>query len=156
QVAEPIGMQDFDPRDCRYVNEGHSDFPAYVFYASARDLARFGLLYLRGGRWRDHQIVPTRWVSDSVKPYSTTQSHSGYGYLWWTTLPDQPVGAVDLPAGSYFAAGNGGQFVFVIPARDLVVVHLARMGGAADAAHRDGVRPQIVASLLAMILDASP
>jgi CubicO group peptidase (beta-lactamase class C family) len=154
EIARPIGMQDFDPRNSRYVNDGHSNFSAYVFHASARDLARFGLLYLHRGLWRDRQIVPAAWVDDSTTPWSTTQSHSGYGYLWWTTLPDQSVGAMHLPAGSYFAAGNGGQYVFVIPTRDLVVVHLARMGSAADVAHRDGAHPQAVASLLAMILDA--
>jgi CubicO group peptidase (beta-lactamase class C family) len=155
EIARPIGMQDFDPRNCRYVNEGHSSYPAYVFYGSARDLARFGLLYLHHGAWRDRQIVPPSWVEASTKPYSETQYHSGYGYLWWTTLPGQPVGAMHLPAGSYFAAGNGGQYVFVIPGKDLVVVHLAHMGTAADSAHRQGVEPRLVASLMSMILDAA-
>ena len=96
-----------------------------VVYASARDLARFGLLYLRRGRWGDQQVIPAEWVDESTRPYSITNSGSGYGYLWWTAPPEQPF--LSVPPGSYFAAGNGGQYVFVIPANDLVIVHLARM-----------------------------
>ena len=125
QIAAPIGMQDFDQARCRYVGGPDSIYPAYVFYASARDLARFGLLYLRRGRWGDQQVIPAEWVEESTRPYSTTNSGSGYGYLWWTAPPEQPF--LSVPPGSYFAAGNGGQYVVVIPANDLVIVHLARM-----------------------------
>jgi CubicO group peptidase (beta-lactamase class C family) len=155
QIARPVGMQDFDPGKCRYVNEGHSNYPAYVFYASARDLARFGLLYLHRGHWHDRQIIPAAWVDDSIKPYSTTDGGGGYGYLWWTTLADQPLVSMHLPAGSYFAVGHGGQYIFVIPSKDMVVVHLARMGAAADSAHREGVGRRQVAPLLAAILEAA-
>jgi CubicO group peptidase (beta-lactamase class C family) len=149
QIAAPIGMQDFNPANCRYVGGPDSIYPAYVFYASARDLARFGLLYLRRGRWDDRQVIPAEWVDESTRPYSTTNSVSGYGYLWWTAAPGR------LPAGSYFAAGNGGQYVFVIPADDLVIVHLARMksvGGSPPA----GVEPMQVFQLLSLILAAAP
>ena len=149
EIAAPIGMQDFDPANCRYVGGPDSIYPAYVFYASARDLARFGLLYLRRGRWRDEQVIPAEWVDESTKPYSTTNFGSGYGYLWWTAAPGR------LPTGSYFAAGNGGQYVFVIPADDLVIVHLARMksiGGAPPT----GVKPMQVFQLLSLILAAEP
>ena len=155
QIAQPVGMQDFDPRNCRYFSGADSNYPAYLFYASARDLARFGLLYLHRGLWRDQQIIPASWVDDSMRPYSTTNLGSGYGYLWWTAFPDRPLTSMNLPAGSYFALGNGGQLVIVIPADDLVIVHLARMGAAADSGHRDGVGLRTIASLLAMILDAA-
>ena len=49
QIAAPIGMQDFDQARCRYVGGPDSIYPAYVFYASARDLARFGLLSGQSG-----------------------------------------------------------------------------------------------------------
>jgi hypothetical protein len=50
QIATPIDMRDFDPARCRYVGGPDSIYPDYVVYASVRDLARFGLLYLRRGR----------------------------------------------------------------------------------------------------------
>jgi CubicO group peptidase (beta-lactamase class C family) len=77
---------------------------------------------------------------------------TGYGYLWWTAFPDRPLPGWRLPPGSCFASGNGGQMVFVIPADELVVVHLARMGRAA--AHPAGVGHHQVAELLEMILGA--
>ncbi|MGO9999931.1 MAG: serine hydrolase domain-containing protein [Acetobacteraceae bacterium] len=155
RIAQPIGMQDFDPRKCRYSGGPASNYPAYLFFASARDLARFGLLYLHRGIWGDRQIIPASWVDASVKPYSTTNTGSGYGYLWWTAFADRPLISMGLPAGSYFAAGNGSQFVIVIPTSDLVIVHLARMGTAADRSHREGVGSLAFAKLLAMILTAA-
>lgn len=157
QIARPIGMQDYDPRNCTYVGGPDSIYPAYVFFSSARDLARFGLLYLHRGRWGDHQIIPSEWIDDSIKAYSATYIGSGYGYLWWTSFPDHPLAfppgqasmvagsAVYLPPGSYFAWGNGGKFVFVIPSDDLVIVHLAR----------NGVELGQMASLLTIILEAA-
>lgn len=153
QIAQPIGMQDFNPHDCRYYRETSSNYPAYLFFASARDLARFGLLFLHHGLWRDKQVIPAAWVDESTQPYSTTDSGTGYGYLWWTTLLDQPLAGWHLPAGSYFANGNGGQMVFVIPANDIVVVHLARMDP--PSAHPEGVGHHQVAQLLSMILEAN-
>jgi CubicO group peptidase (beta-lactamase class C family) len=153
QIAQPIGMQDFDPRDCRYYRETSSNYPAYLFFASARDLARFGLLFLHRGLWRDQQVIPAAWVDESTRPYSTSNDGTGYGYLWWTTLHDQPLAGWHLPAGSYFANGNGGQTVFVIPADDIVVVHLARMGRASE--HPAGVGHHLLAQLLSMILEAN-
>ena len=148
-IASPIGMQDFDPANCRYVGGPDSIYPAYVFYASARDLARFGLLYLRHGRWRDQQVIPAEWVDESTRPYSTTNSGSGYGYLWWTAAPGR------LPAGSYFAAGNGGQYVFLIPADDMVIVHLAHMKSGVGGLPT-GVEPMQVLQLVSLILAAEP
>lgn len=87
---------------------------------SARDLARFALLYLHDGIWAGQQVVPTDWVHDSTHSYSDAGFGRGYGYLWWTARP----GSV-LPEWSIFAWGNGGQFAFVIPADDLVIVHRA-------------------------------
>jgi len=167
QIAQPVGMQDYDPRTCRYVGGPDSIYPAYVFFLSARDLARFGLLYLRRGRWGDRQIIAAQWIDDSIRAYSATNVGSGYGYLWWTSFPGHPPAfpqgqgvtvarsVVYLPSGSYFAWGNGGQFVFVIPSDDLVIVHLARMGAEADDAHRNGVELGQMASLLAIVLEAA-
>ena len=65
RIAQPIGMQDFQPNDVFYLGGQASIHPAFLFEMSARDLARFGLLYLRHGRWGDKQIVPAAWVEKS-------------------------------------------------------------------------------------------
>jgi len=150
QIVAPIGMQDFDPGRCRYVSGPESRYPAYLFYASARDLARFGLLYLHEGRWGDRQIIPAAWVQESTRPYSTTTRRTGYGYLWWTLAPDGPS-RVQAPPGTFWAEGNGGQIVFVVPAYDVVVVHLAREHGVSRGVSvRDSLR------LMELILAARP
>lgn len=124
QIADPIGMQDYDLAANKYYREDESRYPAYLINMSTRDLARFALLYLRGGRWQNIQIVPAQWVKDSTAPYSVTDSSTGggYGYLWWTS--DTPTGAVGpFHPGAYWAAGNYGQFAIVIPALDLIIVN---------------------------------
>ena len=88
------------------------------------DMAKFGLLYLRNGKWENGQIVPAWWVEASFKKYVTfsrksRRRHTHYGYLWWIQDPD--------PAGSgkqaiYSARGHGGQFIFIIPEHDMVIV----------------------------------
>ncbi len=81
----------------------------------SRDFARFGQLYLDGGIHGGEQIVPAAWVEDSLAP---SPAYVGYGYMWWL------IGATDpaLPADTYAAIGHDGQWIYVIPSLDLVVV----------------------------------
>jgi CubicO group peptidase (beta-lactamase class C family) len=118
RIAEPIGMQDFTPADGRYISQDVSLYPAYLFHLSARDMARFGQLYLDGGNWNGSQVVPAEWVQQSttLKAMTTEPPLGGYGYLWWTLPPDS------YGAGAAAAIGNGGQFITVLPAHGLVVV----------------------------------
>ncbi|HSC29897.1 MAG TPA: serine hydrolase [Vicinamibacterales bacterium] len=119
RVAAPLGMEDFSVAETAYVREASSDHPAYVFRMTARDLARFGLLYLRHGRWRDLEIVPASWIeSSTVSHVKDAQPFSDYGYLWWV----YPRWSGHL----YGASGKGNQKVLVWPGRDIVLVHLAK------------------------------
>jgi len=65
RVAKPIGMEDFQPSDVFYFGGPLSIHPAYHFEITARDMARFGLLYLRHGRWNGKQIVREAWIEKS-------------------------------------------------------------------------------------------
>jgi CubicO group peptidase (beta-lactamase class C family) len=120
QIARPIGMQDYRPQDGTYVTGAASVHRAYPIRMSARDLARFALLYLHDGAWEGRQIVPAEWVRDSTRSYSIASHGLGYGFLWWTAGAASAHGV--LPEGSFFAWGSGGQFAFVIPAYDMVIV----------------------------------
>ncbi len=122
-IAARIGMQDYTAEDGSYVTGADSIHPAYPFRMSARDLARFGLLYLRGGQWRGESIVPADWVRDSLVSYSGAGDRGGYGYYWWTSRQGVHFPGVTLPEGSYSARGSGGHYIVVIPALDLVIVH---------------------------------
>ncbi len=116
RIALPTGMQDFRPeRDFEYRYDSDSRYPAYLFAMTARDMARFGLLFLREGRWEDKQLVPSAWVRESTQAYSTARGYADYGYLWWIAKNRE----------WYQAQGNGGQFIIVAPKYKLVVVNLS-------------------------------
>ncbi len=119
-IARPIGMQDYHPADGQYFYGPDSTHRAYPLRMSARDLARFGLLYLRNGAWAGRQLVPAAWVRESTQPYSDAGRGRGYGYLWWTAGPGGATG----PLGErwFTALGAGGQYALVLPAFDLVIV----------------------------------
>jgi CubicO group peptidase (beta-lactamase class C family) len=124
KIARPIGMQDYRPQDGSYFRGNASIHPAYPIRMSARDLARFALLYLRKGNWAGRQIVPQPWVQESTQAYSRSEWGQGCGYLWWISFIDGTIApTVTLPEGSFLAEGSGGQYALVIPALDLVVAH---------------------------------
>lgn len=88
-----------------------------------RDMAKFGLLYLRKGKWEDKQVVPEKWVETSTKKQvefdPDARPFAGYGYLWWMLQPDPDgEGKQDI----YAACGFRAQYIFVIPEHDMVVV----------------------------------
>jgi CubicO group peptidase (beta-lactamase class C family) len=122
-IAGPLGMEDYEVADGGYVTGPDSIHPAYPFRMSARDMARFGLLYLRMGRWNDRQIVPEEWVRASIRTHSGAGASGGYGYLWWTCENGAHLPGITLPEGSYSARGAGGHYILNIPALDLVIVH---------------------------------
>jgi CubicO group peptidase (beta-lactamase class C family) len=86
-------------------------------WISAQDLARFGYLFLRKGRWGDRQIVSERWVKMATTPSGVGPD---YGYLWW--LNTQRKAWPDGPATSFAALGYGSNTIWVDPEHDLVIV----------------------------------
>jgi CubicO group peptidase (beta-lactamase class C family) len=131
RIADRIGMQDFSLEACYYGETKVSTHRHYGFRLSARDLARFGLLYLANGRWNGRQVVPASWAGESVKPLVETRNTlfpgRTYGYMWWSNFGSVWAPTVTLPQGTYFALGYGSQFLFVLPAHDLIVVHTVDM-----------------------------
>ncbi|MDR6671216.1 serine hydrolase [Rhizobium sp. 1399] len=146
RIAAPIGMEDFSARDGRYIAERQSEHPAYPFNLSARDAARFGQLFLDGGRWNGRQIVPASWVKESTTAYSATDRGSmGYGYLWWTLNPEV------FGPGAALASGYGGQAIAIVPSKRLVVVQIVD-----PAQNAKGVRTSNFVNLLQQIAAAAP
>jgi CubicO group peptidase (beta-lactamase class C family) len=123
RIAEPIGMQDFVTGNLQYDYEPYSMHPYYGFLMSARDLARFGLLFARRGRWGNEQIIPEAWVAESTTSYSDAGASGGYGYMWWIAANGNHLPNVALPDGSFSARGHRGHYVLVIPEWDIVIVH---------------------------------
>ena len=116
--AEPLQMQDFQPSNGAYYLEAMSQHPAYHFSMSPRDMARFGLLVLRDGRWREEQIVTAAWVDRMLTPYSDAGSSWDYGYMWWVGKPEAWGGHT-----VYAARGGSGQAIFVVKDLEVVITH---------------------------------
>jgi CubicO group peptidase (beta-lactamase class C family) len=85
-------------------------------HLTPRDMAKFGYLYLHEGNWEGQQLIPSAYVQASTQAQNRGgwPEEAAYGFLWWiTSLEEHPA---------FFAAGIGGQFIFVVPTLDLVVV----------------------------------
>ena len=85
-------------------------------YATSRDYARFGLLYLHNGNWLGEQVLPENWISLTTQP--ARGSNGKYGALLWLNLSGEFPG---VPADLFYCDGYDGQFIFIIPSLQLVV-----------------------------------
>jgi len=87
----------------------------------ARDMAKFGQLYLNSGHWQGKQILPEEWVKESTR-IQIKKLVDGYGYQWWM----RSFKVNSKPIDSFYALGRAGQFIMVFPALDLIVVSTAQ------------------------------
>ncbi|WAS57144.1 beta-lactamase family protein [Burkholderia ambifaria] len=122
-LFEPLGMRSavFEPDAA-----GTLGSPSYL-YASAHDWARFGQLLLQDGVWNGQRLLPEGWVRYLTR--ATPQStHQEFGAHLWVKVPepfnDRDPHASAMPADAFHAVGHEGQFVSVVPSRELVVVRL--------------------------------
>jgi len=157
-LAAPLGFEDFDPGRQRLLGRpDRSVHLAHHFFLSGRDLGRIGRLMIRRGRWGDRQIVPASWVAEStsVQVDRGPGAPLDYGYLWWV-----PRG---LPAGSFLALGNFGQYMLGVPPLDLVIVHrravpeevvIARSQSPDPGLPADGVTPRQFMDLVRSVIAA--
>ena len=129
RISSPLQMEDFNISNCRYQTSKDygqdliSKHRYYHFRMSTRDLARFGLLYLRNGKWRDRQVIPSDWVRESTASHSQIWPEGGYGYMWWTGTKKGLIANVNVREHSFMASGAGVNKVIVLPYRNLVIVH---------------------------------
>ena len=128
RLFDALGMSSASPKfDSRGTFVGSS----YV-YATARDFARFGQLFLDRGAWAGRQVIPETWV-DFSKQSVAHDSDNGfdYGAHWWMWPGERD---------SLVALGYEGQYIWVVPGRELVLVRL----GKTDAALRDVLTSELL------------
>jgi len=117
ELFEPLGIGEFRWLEGYY--QGDLAFAGGGLQLRARDMVKFGVVYMNGGVWQGVQVVPSGWVQESTSP----QASVSYGYQWW--LGTHPLG------GPFFrAVGLGGQHIFVFPGADLVVAFTSNGSGA--------------------------
>jgi len=132
RIADPVGMEDFSVENCYYEHEPEKSMhPAYLFRMSARDMARFGVLYQKSGMWKDSRILPNEWITESATAYSIVDSASGiaYGYMW-TIFPEGSLLADMIGYPGYYHTGIGVHVLVVVPDLDLVLVERYDTDGA--------------------------
>jgi len=90
-------------------------------WSTARDLARFGMLYLNQGQWNGQRLLPVDWDKDVAKAFGPQPEGSfGYGMSFWL-LNHSP----GVPEDTFAAIGNRGQYVVIVPSRQVVIVRRA-------------------------------
>jgi len=100
-----------------------------LIYGSARDFAKFGLLYLRDGTWEGRRVLPEGWV-DFARTHGTGQNADIYGAGWWVAPKEgkgrpYPIFVNTGPMRDGFSAqGFEGQYTLVVPSKDLIIVRL--------------------------------
>jgi CubicO group peptidase (beta-lactamase class C family) len=116
ELFEPLGM-----RSAVLEPDASGTFVAASFmYASARDWARLGLLYLQDGVWQGRRLLPEGWVAYTLTPVKPAPE-ARYGAHMWLKLPESPnLGEPPMPDDSYYMLGYDQQIVAVVPSRDLV------------------------------------
>jgi CubicO group peptidase (beta-lactamase class C family) len=124
ELFEPLGMTSSQPE---FDSTGTFIGSAFV-YATARDFARFGLLYLRDGWWDGKQILPRGWV-DFARTRGPAVDSGIYGAGFWLTPPrSDSMHAYALckhaPTDLFVAEGHEGQLIAIVPSKDLIVVRL--------------------------------
>jgi CubicO group peptidase (beta-lactamase class C family) len=132
-LFSPLGITDvYWPDDAAGVTRGGFDLGI-----SPREAAKFGFLFLNNGTWDGTQIISHEWVNISTATFTRLEPDTGYGYQWWTNP------ALDY----YYAAGLYGQYIFVVPDEDLLVVFSSNIREGAYP-HQQLLEEYILASIL--------
>ncbi|MDH3733003.1 MAG: beta-lactamase family protein [Gemmatimonadota bacterium] len=113
----------FDKIGMRNTYASVDRFGDFIFssqvYTTARDLARFGILYEQDGLWHDNRLISEEWIEFVRTPApATAENGNFYGGQWWL-VPDTRT---DIPSDAYSTAGNRGQYTVVVPSHDVVIV----------------------------------
>lgn len=143
RLFKPTGMTSATPE---FDASGTWIASSYV-HATARDFARFGLLYLKHGFWDGRQVLSSAWTDSAAQGAPAAKGR--YGMLFWRNGKDSESGKCaisdKLPCDMYFARGFGGQLIAIAPSHDAVIVML-------NAAYTDDVQP--IVDLMADVIAA--
>jgi len=113
ELFNPIGMRSavFE------VDPSGTFLGSSYIYASMRDYVRFGLLYMNKGNWLGNQILPEGWTDYAMQPANGSKGEYG-SYFWLNQSNDYS----DVPADLFMCRGHDGQYIYIIPSIQLVVV----------------------------------
>jgi len=145
----PLGITSFDW--VGFPLAPHIAVASSTLYLRPRDMAKMGQLYMQGGEWNGNRIISEEWITESTNesiqvPPSENPIPGfieGYGYQWWRgTFSNGDT-------ETYFAAGWGGQFIFVLPEVNMVVVLTGGQFEGGFQGFHDAINDYVLASALA-------
>ena len=149
-LFSPLGISEFSwqqrPNGMVYTSGGERGL-----WLRPRDMAKIGLLFLNKGNWKGKQIVSPEWVNESTKCHvKAFFGGSEYGYQWWRgkkVIDNSTIGV-------FYAAGHGGQYIFVCPSLHLVAVFTSKVYNNPLGV----IRPQVMMAdhIIPAILSLSP
>jgi CubicO group peptidase (beta-lactamase class C family) len=141
KIGIPRGDWTWDDRDGMPI-------PYSGLHITGRSLARFGLLFLNKGAWKDQKILSSTWVAEACGP--SQQLNQRYGYLWWNNRSEAWPG---VPRDAYAALGKFANVMLIVPSLDLIVI---RQVGDDSASAREVNIGELFALSAAAVNDVSP
>jgi CubicO group peptidase (beta-lactamase class C family) len=111
-LFQPLGITDWK---WEAAKDGVT-FGAFALYLKPRDAAKFGQLLLQNGYWNGEPVVDSAWIAEATRPLATvSENGASYGYFFWVYPADE----------AYSAVGHGGQHIYAVPEKNLLVVYSA-------------------------------
>jgi len=120
ELWKPMGMEADGSWSLDSTKSGFEKMESGV-NARARDFARFGMLFAKEGNWEGELLISRGWVKESTRADTNTDPSLDYQYFWWVNTPDGK--------NHFSARGNYGQYIYVAPEKDLVIVRLGKEEG---------------------------
>jgi CubicO group peptidase (beta-lactamase class C family) len=121
KLWKPMGMEADGSWSLDSTENGFEKMESGV-NARARDFARFGMLFAEEGNWEGRQLISRGWVGESTRADTSTDPSQDYQYFWWVNTPEGE-------SYHFSARGNYGQYIYVAPEKDLVIVRLGKEEG---------------------------
>jgi CubicO group peptidase (beta-lactamase class C family) len=119
ELFQPLGMTSVQTE----FDAAGTFLGSALVYATARDYARFGLLYLRDGQWEGRQLLPRGWV-DFARTRTAAKNGESYGAGWWVATTEKSGSGLGQSRDHFRAQGHEGQLIVIVPSKDLIVVRL--------------------------------
>ncbi len=139
RIADPIGLKDWDWKDFGVVDEILLNSPSGIYeggiHITARQMARFGHLYLNRGNWNGKQLIDASWVDQATTtqvppslPLRGYRSPGQFGFMWWTNGVDRNGNRPwpSAPSKTYAARGGNRNTCWVIPEWNMVIVRMEK------------------------------
>jgi CubicO group peptidase (beta-lactamase class C family) len=121
ELWKPMGMEADGSWSLDSTQSGFEKMESGV-NARAHDFAKFGMVFAREGNWEGEQLISRRWIDESTRADTSTDPSQDYQYFWWVNTPDGET-------HHFSARGKYGQYIYVAPEKDLIIVRLGKEEG---------------------------